>query len=88
MFKGKSKVTEVNKKSPIGYTVAGIIGLAGGSGAVARRCEVTIQSVTKWRYIPGKHAHTVAIMAGLPLEIVRPDHVQQGTRRLAESTST
>lgn len=65
--------------APIGFTIAGIVALAGGAAAVARRCEVPLQSVTKWgRRIPARHARTVAIMAGLPLEIVRPDLVQRG----------
>lgn len=71
---------KTNKKaadSPIGYTVEGVLALAGGRGAVALGCKVSIQSVAKWdRRIPGPHARTVAIMAGLPLEIVRPDMVQ------------
>lgn len=64
-------------ESPIGYTVEGIIGVAGGKAAVARACGVSIQSVSKWgRRVPAKHARTVAILAGLPLEIVRPDMVR------------
>lgn len=65
--------------SPVGFTVAGVLALAGGAGAVAKRCDVSIQTVTKWgRRIPDRHARTVAIMAGLPLEIVRPDLVRSG----------
>ncbi len=63
-------------KSPIGFTTVGIIQTAGGAGAVARATGISIQSVAKWRYIPGKHARQVAIMAGLPLAVVRPDMVQ------------
>lgn len=64
------------EQSPIGFTVDGVIGVAGGKAAVARACGVTIQSVAKWgRRVPAKHAKTVAILAGLPLEIVRPDMV-------------
>lgn len=63
-------------KIPVGFTTTGIIQLAGGQGAVARACGVTVQSVAKWKYIPGKHARQVAIIAGLPLEVVRPDMVQ------------
>jgi hypothetical protein len=70
-------------KSPVGYSVEGVIGLAGGHGAVARKCEVTPQSVAKWRYIPMKHARTVAIMAGLPIGIVRPDMVREIERSFA-----
>jgi hypothetical protein len=62
-------------KLPFGFTTIGVINLAGGSGVVARACGISIQSVTKWRYIPGRHARTVAIAAGLPLSIVRPDMV-------------
>lgn len=69
-----------NKKpadEPIGYTVEGVLALAGGRGAVAIKCVVSIQSVSKWgRRIPAHHARQVAIMAGLPLEIVRPDLVR------------
>ena len=62
---------------PIGYTVEGVLGLAGGRGAVARKCGVSVQTVAKWdRRIPASHARTVAIMAGLPLAVVRPDMVQ------------
>jgi hypothetical protein len=62
---------------PVGYTVVGIIGMAGGAGVVARKCGLTIQAVTKWkRRIPAAHAKEVAIAAGLPLEIVRPDMVR------------
>ena len=63
--------------APIGYTVEGVLALAGGRGAVAAKCLVSIQSVAKWdKRIPGPHARQVAIMAGLPLEIVRPDMVR------------
>lgn len=66
-------------QEPLGFTVTGIVNLAGGAGVVARACGVTVQSVVKWsRRIPADHARTVAILAGLPLEIVRPDMVQNG----------
>lgn len=68
--KGKGKL-------PVGFTTIGIINLAGGVGAVGKACGVTVQSVVKWKYIPGKHARTVAILAGMPLAIVRPDMVQE-----------
>lgn len=68
--------------SPVGFTVEGIIGVAGGKAAVARACGVRIQSVAKWgRRVPARHAKTVAILAGLPLEIVRPDMVRSGAER-------
>jgi len=64
---------------PLGYTLEGILGRAGGRGAVAKACGITIQSVAKWgTRIPSKHAQQVAVLAGLPLEIVRPDMVQAG----------
>lgn len=66
-----------HSKLPVGYTVKGVIDKAGGAQAVAKLCDVPVQSVVKWRYIPGWHAEKVAIAAGLPLAIVRPDHVQQ-----------
>lgn len=69
-------MTKNKGKSPIGYTIVGIIQTAGGQGAVAKACGVAVQSVQKWRYIPGRHARQVAIMAGLPLAIVRPDMVE------------
>lgn len=61
---------------PMGYSVEGILALAGGAPAVAAKLGLTVQTVVKWdRRIPGAHAQTVAIMAGLPIEIVRPDFV-------------
>ncbi len=64
---------------PVGFTVEGVLALAGGRGAVAKNLGLSIQSVVKWgRRIPARHARNVAVMAGLPLEIVRPDMVQRG----------
>jgi len=64
---------------PIGYTVEGILAMAGGRGAVATKLGISVQSVVKWeRRIPAPHARKIAVMAGLPLEIVRPDMVQRG----------
>jgi len=69
---------------PIGFTVQGVLGLAGGRGAVAAACGVSVQTVAKWdRRIPAQHARTVAILAGLPISIVRPDMVRDDERRLA-----
>lgn len=63
--------------APIGFTVEGVLGLAGGRGTVARECQLSIQTVSKWdRRIPAAHARKVAILAGLPLAVVRPDMVQ------------
>ena len=62
---------------PVGFTVEGVLALAGGRAAVALALGLTIQAVAKWdRRIPAKHAREIAIMAGLPLEIVRPDLVR------------
>jgi len=70
---------KINSQEPLGFTVAGIVALAGGAGEVARACGVSVQSVTKWRRrVPADHARKVAILAGLPLEIVRPDMVKAG----------
>jgi len=55
--------------------VVGVIAMAGGAGVVGRHCGVATQTVNKWRYIPGWHARQVAILAGLPLAVVRPDMV-------------
>jgi hypothetical protein len=74
------------KKSPIGFTTKGIIGMAGGTGEVARLCEVPIQSVAKWKYIPSWHAQKIAVKTGLPLEIIRPDMVQNGHDKAIDYT--
>lgn len=67
---------------PIGFSVQGILGMAGGRGAVAAACGVSVQTVAKWdRRIPAQHARTVAILAGLPISIVRPDMVREEERR-------
>ena len=67
------------EEEPIGLTVAGVIAMAGGAKLVAEKCGVSVQSVTKWTTrIPAIHARSVAILAGLPLEIVRPDMVRSG----------
>jgi len=68
-----------NPDEPVGFTVEGVLALAGGRGAVAKALGVSVQSVAKWdRRIPSQHARKVAVLAGLPLEIVRPDMVQRG----------
>jgi DNA-binding transcriptional regulator YdaS (Cro superfamily) len=67
-----------NRSEPVGFTVQGIISMAGGCTAVAERLGVSPQAVSKWATkIPGVHARSVAIMAGLPLAIVRPDQVHE-----------
>jgi hypothetical protein len=74
----KRKLQRTFGDEPVGYTVEGVLAQAGGRGAVARRLGVSIQSVSKWgRRIPGPHAREVAIMAGLPLAVVRPDLVRE-----------
>ncbi len=66
-------------QSPLGFTVEGVIALAGGRRVVADATGVSVQSIGKWTTrIPAVHARTVAILAGLPLEIVRPDLVRAG----------
>lgn len=67
------------RKLPIGFTVSGVVAIAGGSSTVAKECGVSPQAVHKWKYIPRKHARKVGVMAGLPLEIIRPDMVQSGS---------
>lgn len=69
--------TEVKRdpRLPIGYTVAGVVAKAGGAPAVSRDIGVSTQSIHKWRKIPNRHANRVAILAGLPLAVVRPDLV-------------
>ncbi len=64
--------------APIGYTVAGVVAMAGGCAAVAKSLGITVQTVAQWDYrIPDQLARQLAIMAGLPLAVVRPDHVQE-----------
>jgi len=71
------KIDRNSPDEPLGFTVDGIVAMAGGKAAVARACGLTIQAVAKWdRRVPDQHARTVAIAAGLPLEIVRPDLVR------------
>lgn len=67
--------------APVGFSVNGILELAGGRAAVAQRLGLAVQTVSKWQErIPGVHARAVAIMAGLPLGVVRPDMVQENER--------
>lgn len=74
----------MNKDSPIGFTVDGVLAAAGGHAAVAQACGVSVQAVSKWgRRVPDRHAQKVAVMAGLPLEIVRPDLVRTGHEQAA-----
>lgn len=61
---------------PLGLTVEGVLAMAGGRAVVSKKLGLSIQTVAKWsRRIPAQHARPIAIMAGLPLEIVRPDLV-------------
>lgn len=70
--------TQSPGKEPIGFTVKAIVAMAGGVTIVAKACDVTPQAASKWKYIPSKHVRKVAVLAGLPLELVRPDFVQSG----------
>lgn len=70
-------IQSTKSDEPVGFTVRGIIAMAGGTAAVAEKCGLSFQAVNGWeRRIPDPHARTVAIMAGLPLAVVRPDHVK------------
>lgn len=69
------------QQEPLGFTVEGIVAMAGGVGKVSEARGVVVQAVSGWcdrNRVPRKHAREVAIMAGLPLELVRPDMVQRG----------
>ena len=78
------KVNKVRRDAPLGYSVQGIVELAGGAANVSRLLtengmQITLQGVTRWASrIPREYAQAVAIFAGLPLEIVRPDMVRAG----------
>jgi len=72
-----TKDQSLRSDEPVGFTVEGVLGMAGGKGAVARKLGISVQTVTKWnRRIPSAHAQKIAILAGLPLAVVRPDMVQ------------
>lgn len=80
-------MTQRLNDEPIGFTVEGVLNYAGGRAAVAKACKVSIQTVAKWhRRIPDAHAQRVAVLAGLPLEIVRPDMVQNGHDKAIDYT--
>ena len=69
------------QQEPIGFSVEGIVAMAGGTGKVAQARGLAVQSVSQWcerNCIPRRHARELAIMAGLPLELVRPDMVRTG----------
>lgn len=74
----EQSIQSTKSDEPVGFTVDGIIAMAGGTAVVAEKCGLSFQAVNGWeRRIPGPHARTVAIMAGLPLAVVRPDHVKK-----------
>lgn len=74
----KRKKVSAPADAPVGFSVEGVLAMAGGRGAVAKDLGVSIQSVAKWdKRIPARHARRIAIMAGLPLAIVRPDLVKE-----------
>ena len=77
-FFGERTTLPAGQGMAVGFTVTGIVAMAGGVTAVAKACGVSPQAASKWKYVPAKHARKVAIMAGLPLEVVRPDFVQSG----------
>lgn len=73
--RGRSKPVQ-DREKPVGFTVEAIIAMAKGATAIAARCGISGAAVGKWRdEIPRKYAREVAILAGLPIEIVRPDMV-------------
>lgn len=76
--KQRKEEREAIKKSrqPIGYTVQGVVAKAGGVPFLSKDLGVTSQTIHKWRQIPSWHAQRVAVLAGLPLAVVRPDLVQ------------
>ena len=77
MTKDRRNSLNTRGDSPVGFTVEGVLGLAGGKARVARQCGVTVQTVAQWgARIPAHHAREVAILAGLPLAVVRPDMVR------------
>lgn len=61
------------QKTPIGYTVRGVVVKAGGIQTVATALGLTQNAVRNWTTVPAKHAETVAMMATLPLAVVRPE---------------
>lgn len=61
------------QKTPIGYSVRGVVVRAGGVAAVAAALDISEQSVRMWLTVPAKHAEQVAKMARLPLAVVRPE---------------
>jgi hypothetical protein len=67
------------QKTPVGYSVRGVVVKAGGPAVVAAALGLTHQSVRNWSTIPAKHAETVANMAHLPLSVVRPELVAAST---------
>lgn len=74
----KNKPAEGDKRpdAPISYSVQAIVAMAGGPRKVAERFGLVQQTVNAWSIrIPGIYAREVAIMAGLPIELVRPDFV-------------
>lgn len=63
------------QKTPVGYSVRGVVVKAGGIPRVATALGLTQNAVRNWRTIPAKHAEIVAAMATLPLGVVRPELV-------------
>lgn len=61
------------QKTPVGYTVRGVVVKAGGPETVAAVLGITHQSVRNWKTVPAKHAEKIAKMARLSLAVVRPE---------------
>lgn len=59
--------------APAGMSIAGVIGLAGGTVAVAAACGITRSAVYQWERVPSGHVRTIVKLSGLPLEVLRPD---------------
>lgn len=69
-------VADPVQKTPIGYSVRGVVMKAGGINRVAHALELHPNAVRAWRLVPDRHAELVAVMSGLPLGAVRPDLVE------------
>jgi hypothetical protein len=72
------------QKTPLGFSVRGVVVRAGGPEVVAHAIGVSHQSVRNWLTVPAKHAETVAQLAGLPLAVVRPELASKALVRLHE----
>jgi hypothetical protein len=55
---------------PVGFDIRHLLWLCGGKDLVARACGI---SRLQWTVVPDKHVATVAKLAHLPIETIRPD---------------